>query len=239
MTNTNPKSTPLKTVDAADIDLPTEPADHTVAGVLLAAGTSTRFGEANKLLARVDGEPIVRHAARTLVDSSLEPVIVVLGHEPDRVRAALSGGDRPLEGDPNPEPNLRPDLDLEFVTNEAYATGQAASVRAGVLAAREDDRVDAVLIALGDMPFVQVATIEALVVAHRAGVGDAIAAAHEGVRGNPVLFDERHFDALTAIDGDIGGRQILLEDEWSRLLEVPDSGVRRDIDTRDALQRLD
>ncbi len=237
MTNTDPKPTPLKTVDAADIDPPTESTDHTVAGVLLAAGTSTRFGEANKLLARVSGEPIVRQAAQTVADSSLEPVIVVLGHERDRVRAALSDNDRSLEADPNPNSNLGPDL--EFVTNEAYATGQASSVRAGVMAAREDDRVDAVLIALGDMPFVRVATVEALITAHRAGVGDAIAAAHEGVRGNPVLFDERHFDALTAIDGDIGGRQILLEDERSRLLEVPDPGVRRDIDTREALNRWD
>ena len=57
-----------------------------------------------------------------------------------------------------------------------------------------------------------------------------LAAAHDGRRGNPVLFDRRFFDDLTRVDGDIGGREILLESDASACVDVPDGGVRRDID---------
>lgn len=181
-----------------------------VAGVLLAAGTSTRFGDDNKLVATLDGEPLVRHAARTLLDASVAPVVVVVGHEADRIRDALAG------------------FDLRFVANDAYAEGQSTSVRAGIGAL--DATIDAAVVALGDMPFVDSDTVETLVSAYEAGVGDAVAASHDGHRGNPVLFDRRFFTDLTAVAGDIGGRQILLERDGTTCVAVPDSGVRRDID---------
>lgn len=186
-----------------------------VAGVLLAAGTSTRFGDDNKLVATLDGEPLVRHAARTLLDASVAPVVVVVGHEADRIRDALAG------------------LDLRFVANDAYAEGQSTSVRAGIGAL--DATIDAAVVALGDMPFVDPKTVETLVSAYEAGVGDAVAASHDGQRGNPVLFDRRFFADLTAVAGDIGGRQILVKSDRSACVAVPDSGVRRDIDDPDDL----
>jgi molybdenum cofactor cytidylyltransferase len=80
------------------------------------------------------------------------------------------------------------------------------------------------------MPDVAPATVETLVAAYAAGVGAALAAAFEGERGNPVLFDRRFFDALTDVTGDVGGRQLLLESDESALVAVADSGVRRDVD---------
>lgn len=188
-----------------------------VAGVLLAAGTGSRFGDANKLLATVEGEPIVRHAARTLVDAGLDPVVVVVGHEADRVRAGVA------------------DLPVKTVDNDAYEAGQSTSVRTGIEAVREggaqaESAVDAAVVALGDMPFVDSETVETLVAAYAAGVGDALAAAYEGERGNPVLFDRRFFDPLAEVDGDVGGRAILLGDDASALVAVDDPGVRRDVD---------
>jgi molybdenum cofactor cytidylyltransferase len=182
-----------------------------VAGVLLAAGTSSRFGEANKLLSTLDGEPLVWHAARTLLSASVAPVVVVVGHEADRVIDALDG------------------LDVEFVRNDDYVDGQSTSVRAGI-GALDDHDTDAAVVALGDMPFVDPETVRTLVSAYEAGIGDALAAAHDGERGNPVLFDRRFFDALTRVDGDVGGRAILLESDRSACVDVPDSGVRHDID---------
>ncbi|WP_144901412.1 nucleotidyltransferase family protein [Halobellus captivus] len=184
-----------------------------VAGILLAAGTSSRFGDRNKLLAMLDGEPIVRHAARTLLESGLDPVVVVVGHEAERVATALDG------------------LGVSFVTNDDYATGQASSVRTGIQTLLEaESPVDAAVLALGDMPFVAPETIETLVDAYVAGVGDALAAAHNGVRGNPVLFDRRFFGGLADISGDVGGREILLRSGAGARVAVPDPGVRRDID---------
>lgn len=212
MTDTDlPIYSPPFETDRGGADAPTKPSAR-VAGVLLAAGTSTRFGDDNKLLATVDGDPLVRRAARTLLDTSVAPVIVVVGHEADRVSDALEG------------------LDVEFVRNADYAAGQSTSVRAGIgaVAGRE---IDAAVVALGDMPFVDPDTVRTLVSAYEAGVGDALAAAHDGRRGNPVLFDRRFFEALTRVDGDIGGRGILLESDRSACVAVPDSGVRRDVDT--------
>jgi molybdenum cofactor cytidylyltransferase len=180
----------------------------TVAGVLLAAGTSSRFGERNKLLAAVDGESVVRRAAETLLASGVDPVVVVLGHEADRVRAALAG------------------LDVAFVENPDYREGQATTLGAGVEAVRE--RADAAVFALGDMPFVDPASVDALVAAYRAGAGDALAAACDGERGNPVLFDAHFFDDLADVRGDTGGRAILLS--TGTLVETGDPGVRRDVD---------
>ncbi|MBZ6493624.1 nucleotidyltransferase family protein [Natrinema longum] len=196
-----------------------DPSDSpAVAGLLLAAGTSSRFGNENKLLATLEGEPIVRQAARTLVRSGVEPVVVVLGHEADRVGDAIEG------------------LPVETAVNEAYDTGQASSLRTGIRAIRGRDReYDAAVIALGDMPFVAPSTVDSLVSAYAADAGDALAAAFDGERGNPVLFDERFFDALADVDGDIGGREILRESDASALVPVDDPGVRRDIDSPDDL----
>jgi molybdenum cofactor cytidylyltransferase len=187
-----------------------------VAGIVLAAGTSERFGEKNKLLATVDGEPVVRCAVRTMAESSVAPVVVVTGADAAAVADAVAG--LPVETERNPE----------------YADGQATSLETGIRAIREQSG-EAVVVALGDMPFVSPGTVDALVDAYAAGVGDALAPSHEGARGNPVLFDSRFFDALTAVDGDIGGRDVFRESESSALVDVSDPGVRRDVDTLEDL----
>jgi molybdenum cofactor cytidylyltransferase len=181
-----------------------------VAGVLLAAGTSSRFGGANKLLEPVDGRPIVRHAAAGLLEAGLDPVLVVVGHERERVQEALAP------------------LDVRLVENPDYADGQATSVRAGIEALPE--AVDAAVFALGDMPWVRASTVEALVAAYRGGAGTALAAAYKGERGNPVLWDAPHFPALARGSGDTGGRDLLLSTDGAALVETGDPGVRRDVD---------
>jgi molybdenum cofactor cytidylyltransferase len=209
----------------ADTDAPDAPGtvDHTrttprVAGVLLAAGSGSRFGDENKLLVTLDGDPLVRHAARTLVEAGLSPLVVVVGFEADRVAAALDG------------------LPFEVVENDAYREGQATSVERGVAAL--GPAVDAAVFALGDMPRVDPATVRRLVDAYDVGTWTALAAAVGGRRGNPVLFDRRHFDALGDVSGDRGGREILLSGERSALVETGDPGVRRDVDTPDDLDAL-
>lgn len=197
---------------------PDDPRKGGVGGVVLAAGTSSRFGERNKLLADVDGEPIVRRAVATLLAAGIEPIVVVVGHEADAVRSGVS------------------DLPVRIVYNGAYASGQASSVRTGI-DALETETVDAVVVALGDMPFVDHETVETLVAAYRGGAGDALAAANDGVRGNPVLFDQQFFEPLTRVDGDVGGRELLLESDASALVAVEDRGVRRDIDEQTDLPK--
>ncbi|QLH76396.1 nucleotidyltransferase family protein [Halosimplex rubrum] len=193
-------------------------ADRTVAGVLLAAGSSDRFGEPNKLLATLDGEPLVRHAARTITEAEVGPVAAVVDPESSGVRDALAG------------------LDVTTVENPGAAAGQAASVRRGVAWARE--RADAVAFALGDMPRVDPETVDRLVGAYREGRGSALAAGYDGRRGNPVLFDGRHFDALAAVEGDTGGRAVFERADDAAVVETGDPGVHVDVDTVADLGRL-
>lgn len=191
--------------DAVDQD---DVGGEPIAGLVLAAGEGTRFGADNKLLASVGGEPVVVRAVRTLLAADIGPVTVVVGHEADRVRAALS------------------ELPVDTVENPRYREGQAMSVRVGIEALPEG--TPAAVVALGDMPFVDPGTVDALCRAYRADVGSALAAAADGRRGNPVLFDSRYFDALADLEGDVGGRKILREE--GTLVETGDPGVLKDVD---------
>lgn len=201
----------LPIVSLESIQETSERTDKRTWGVVLAAGESTRYGESNKLLAEIDSTPLVRHAAKTLVESSVDGVTVIVGHESERVRAALEG------------------LPVEIRENADYEAGQSTSVRDGVQAARDHD-ADAVLVALGDMPAVDAASIDLLLEAYERGVSDILVAACDGRRGNPVLFDERFFDRLRDIEGDVGGRGLLTERFGARGVETGDTGVLRDID---------
>jgi molybdenum cofactor cytidylyltransferase len=185
----------------------------TVGGVVLAAGQGTRFEGGNKLLANVDGTPIVRRAAEMLRRSAVDELLAVVGHEADRVTEALA------------------DLDVSVRHNDDYAAGQSTSVRTGVDAARDADW-DAVVFMLGDMPFVRPSTVDALRTAYESGDGTIVAPAYEGQRGNPVLFGRRHYDALATVSGDRGGRRLIETNENAVLVDTDDPGVTRDVDYR-------
>ena len=187
-----------------------------VAGVILAAGRSTRMGAVNKLLAEVKGVPIVRRVTRTVLDAALDPVVVVLGHDADAVRRALDG------------------LPVRFVVNPEHETGIGSSVRAGVRAVAT---VEGAMIVLGDMPWLAVPDLRALVGAFAPGEGRGICApVAGGRRGNPVLWGARYFPELRALEGDVGGRRLLAEHaEDVHEVPVAGDGVVADVDTPEAL----
>jgi molybdenum cofactor cytidylyltransferase len=197
-----------QSVERAD-NRPGADGDTLVGGVLLAAGRGERFADGNKLLAAIDGTPVVRRAARSLLASSLAEVAVVLGHQHETVRDVLS------------------DLDIATSVNEDYAAGQSRSVATGVATARKRGW-DGAVFALGDMPFVDPESVDALVDAYERNRGTVLAPAYDGTRGNPVLFDRRYFDALSDLTGDRGGRQIVRQE--GTLVPVDDPGVRQDVD---------
>jgi molybdenum cofactor cytidylyltransferase len=188
-----------------------------IAAVVLAAGRSTRMGGANKLLAVIGGKPLVRIAAEQALASRADPVIVVTGHERERVEAALAG------------------LDLRMMHNANYADGLGSSLKAGVAAVPPE--ADGVIVCLGDMPQVTADLIDRLIAAYDAEKGAlVIAPTRNGQRGNPVLWSRRFFPDLMAITGDIGARN-LLAGYGEAVVEVPvtEAGAFVDIDTPDAL----
>lgn len=193
-------------------------ADLTVVGVLLAAGRSSRFGPESKLLATLEGEPLVRRAANSLENADLDEIVAVIDPGADAVRSVLSS------------------TGLQIVTNTEPGAPQSASVRTGVAWAR--GRADAVVFALGDMPCVSSRSVDHVVDAFRAGSGTALAAGYEGQRGNPVLFGARHFTALANLEGDRGGRAVLVDAPHGAIVETGDPGTRVDIDYPEDLEAL-
>jgi molybdenum cofactor cytidylyltransferase len=170
------------------------------------------MGGENKLLAEVDGKPIVARVVDALLDASIDPVLVVVGHEADRVRACL--GDRRVR----------------FVENAAYAEGLGTSIRAGFRALEEP--VDAAMVALGDMPRVRAEHVKTLVEAFDPrAVRTICVPVHAGRRGHPVLWSSCHFAALRELGGDVGARALLeRHGEATTLVTVGDDGIHFDVD---------
>jgi molybdenum cofactor cytidylyltransferase len=190
-----------------------------VAAIVLAAGQSRRMGQDNKLLAPVDGRPMVAHVVDAMLASRGSPVIVVTGHEADRVRAALA--DRPVQWCHNPD----------------YAEGLSTSLRAGLEALPE---VEGVLVALGDMPRIKAAQIDRLIAAFHPTEGSAICVPTvRGKRGNPVLFATRFLPEMRQVSGDVGARHLIgaHADEVVEI-EMDDDAPLLDIDTPAALAAL-
>lgn len=207
----------LPVVQRDDIGPPVR--DPIVRAIVLAAGSSTRYGPKNKLLTPIDGDAIVRRAVSSLVQADVDTIHVVVGHEAEDVKAAVS------------------DFDVVFVDNPAYAEGQASSVRAGLESLPE--ATDAALFHLGDMPAVRPASIRLVVAAYRADVADAVAAGYRGTRGNPVLFDSQYFPELRDISDDHGGRYVLLDSDRAAIVETNDPGVTADVDEQEDLAAID
>ncbi|WP_018261281.1 nucleotidyltransferase family protein [Methylobacterium sp. WSM2598] len=186
--------------------------------VLLAAGRGTRFGPAPKLLAPLDGVPLVRHAAEAALRAGIGPVVAVLGHAEEAVRAALAG------------------LDLVLVRNPAYAQGLSTSLRAGLAALPE--AAEGAMILLGDMPRVPPALLAGLAAAF-AGTDAAVVPVCAGRRGNPVLLNRRRLAAeLAALTGDRGAGPLLAGRRDVREWPVEEAGILLDVDTPETLAGL-
>lgn len=158
-----------------------------VAGVVLAAGSSKRMGR-NKLLLDLGGETVVRRAVRAAIDSGLHPVVVVLGHEAELVRAELEG------------------LACRSVLNPRHAEGASTSLRTGV--AEVPDEAEALVVLLADMPFVTAAMLRSMVEQYAANRAPVLVSRYGDVEAPPTLFDRLVFSELAAIDGDRCARQV-------------------------------
>jgi len=198
--------------------LPREPR---IAAVVLAAGRSTRMGQANKLLAELDRKPLLAHTVDAALAARITKVVVVTGHEPDRVRAALAG------------------RDVQFVHNPDFGSGISSSLAHG-LAALADADIDGAVVLLGDMPRIGKGVIDRLLAAFNPLEGRAICVpTYKGKRGNPVLWDRRFFPEMSDLKGDVGARH-LIGDHADLTAEVamPDDAVLVDVDTPQALDEI-
>lgn len=181
--------------------------------VLLAAGTSSRFGKENKLLHEVNGEAMVRRVVKTLLTAGVGELLVVLGHEADAVREVLGG------------------LGVETVLNPDFGYGMGGSVALGVKRIRELG-VDAALLCLSDLPYLEVETVRAVVESFKAKGGERIAyPVAKGMHGHPVCFPKRCFAGLELLVGDRGARGVIRNDLHPVVeVVVADEGCIHDVD---------
>jgi len=182
-----------------------------IAGVLLAAGISSRLGAPKQLLA-YRGRPLLAHVVENLLASQVDEVIVVLGSKAEEVMVVLAG------------------YPVKVVINREYNTGQSTSLKAGLAAL--SGAVKAALFALGDQPLVSTQTIDLLIRNYRLAGGGIIAPYFNGNRGNPVLFDRKFFAEICSLSGDVGAREVLGRYPDSLVkVDVLDRGVVFDVDT--------
>lgn len=175
--------------------------------VLLAAGGSTRLGTAKQLIC-IDGEPLVRRAARMALASSPLELVVVRGAE-SAIDAALA------------------DLPLRIVDCANWREGMAAALRTGVSSLNPG--CAGALVLLCDQPDLDAAHLERLLAAWRARPLAAVATRYAGVRGVPALLPRAWFEAIAQLAGDVGARRLLRSAD-ADVIEVDAPALERDLD---------
>ena len=181
-------------------------------GLVLAAGMARRMGSTKQLLPFGD-RTILQTVVDTLSGADLAGVVVVLGHDADAVRESLHG---------------RPVL---CCVNDAYREGMFSSVLCGLHHLSAD--ADAVLIALGDQPQIELNGVQAVVRAYREGDWGIVIPVSGGKRGHPVLINlSRYRGEILSLSGDEGLKPVMRGHPHDTL-EVPvdDEGILRDLDT--------
>jgi CTP:molybdopterin cytidylyltransferase MocA len=179
------------------------------AALILAAGAGSRFGDEPKLLADLQGKPVLEHVLKGVeATPALNPVVVVLGAHADEIQQRIDFGS------------------ARVVVCEDWESGQAASLRCGLDALGDCRKA---VVVLGDQPLVTPQVIGWL-----AGEPAGSRASYHGEPGHPVVLGPRLMEKAQELDGDQGLRDLV---RW-RLVEVGHLASNRDVDTPDDLEAV-
>ncbi|MBU8540113.1 NTP transferase domain-containing protein [Falsiroseomonas tokyonensis] len=194
---------------------------RSVCALVLAAGRSRRMAPLNKLLVPdAKGVPMILRVVDNVLASHAAPVIVVTGHERERIEEALAG---------------RPVL---FAHAENYADGLSASLKAGLAAVPAE--AEGIMVCLGDMPLVTAPMLDRLLTAFDPEESRAIVQpTFRGKQGNPMLWSREFLGEMLAITGDIGARHLAAKHADRMVaVEMASDAVLRDFDTTESLKGL-
>lgn len=215
---------------------------HRVTAVLLAGGSSKRFGRDNKLFADRSGSPLLSHALDNLVNSEVRRLIVVLGYDAQGVKQLCSEHLKKHIEDNS--------ISVEYVVNTDFESGMGSSLKAGVSTLVNRNLMEcptdpyAALVCLADMPSIKPATINKLMESisqsrlnENSQSSSAFVPTYRGKRGNPVLLMPELFDLLLDLSGDFGARHLLQANPEAVMeVDVDDAGIFLDCDTPEQLQ---
>jgi molybdenum cofactor cytidylyltransferase len=186
------------------------------AAVILAAGASTRLGQAKQLI-ELSGESLLRRTARVALEAGCAPVVVVVGYEADRMRTELAG------------------LGVEAVVNPEWQEGMGTSLRCGVSAL--PTALTDVLLLVCDQPRLTAEHLRALLGKHVAGRVAITASQYAGRAGVPAVFAAAVVPELLQCEGDRGAREVIRRDPARvQAVEWPDGAV--DVDRPEDLGNL-
>lgn len=208
-----------------------------IPGVILAAGEAKRFQtvskfassqvrrcqkKANKLLLPFRGKPVIYHTLKEMLKSQLEPILLVLGYESEKVIEAI----RELKHHPK----------LQIIFNDLWASGRASSVRAAIEKLPED--APGVLFLPGDMPLMKRRLIDLVANTFRE-TQKLCFPLHKGEKGHPVVFPKALLSELAQLSGDTSGFK-LVKKHWDEAVKLPleDESTQLDLDTLEDYERL-
>lgn len=190
-----------------------------IAGLILAAGESSRMGQ-DKALLTYRGRTFLETVVQTLREADVSRVAIVLGHHAEQIQGAVT-----LEG-------------AEIVINRDYARGQTSSLQAGLRALESAD-LEAVVLCLVDHPLISADTVRALVASFRRSGAPVVIPTFQNQRGHPVLIGRALFSELLSLDPGEGANTVIRKyREATQFVEVDDQGVLLDVDDAEAYRRL-
>ncbi|MCW1968528.1 MAG: nucleotidyltransferase family protein [Anaerolineae bacterium] len=196
-----------------------------IIALLLAAGTSSRYGGANKLLLPFGTSTVLGTSLNAIAQTQVGAVVAVTGHQADAVTAVLQTHTPMLP------------VGLVLTRNPHYREGEmVSSVQMGVRHVMQHfPQAEAVLVCLGDQPLLPVDVVNRLIAAHRQGCGGLLAPRFRGQRGHPVLIHRRYWPAVLQLPPSQNVRDILRANRHDlAFLDINDEGILLDVDTPEA-----
>jgi molybdenum cofactor cytidylyltransferase len=192
--------------------------------VILAAGESRRMGR-QKLLLPFGDTTVVGAVRRTAQASRAGRLLVVLGADCEAIRGELEPS-----GKIGASAKARRIREIEFVVNADYHLGMLSSIQAGFAALPAD--AEAVVVMLGDQPFLASRVIDEVIGAYEYGGRGIVIPTFRGRRGHPVLVDLKYRDTVLALDPAEGLRGLIrVHPEDTLEIDVGDANILRDLDT--------
>jgi len=185
-----------------------------ISAILLAAGQSKRMNGENKLTKEIQGTPLIKHSVKNILASSIDELIVVLGHQKETIEKLIDKNKK-----------------IKFVFNKDFESGIASSIKTGLNNLSE--KTEAFFICLGDMPMVNPNIYNQLI--KSINKREIIVPTYKGQQGNPVLFAKSMKEKIINISGDVGAKKILeLNKDKILNLEINDQCVTKDFNTQDS-----